>query len=136
MLKINAPKKLNRSLSFVTNISYHIIWIPKYRKKLLVDAVEIKLKKLLYSKAVQLNVVIKAIECMPDHIHIFLCSNPKFSISYIVKILKGYTSYYLRKEFLILKKYKSLWTPSYYCETIGHINEKTIIKYINDQKNH
>ena len=72
---------------------------------------------------------------MPDHIHLFITSDPTISVSYIIKNLKGFTSFYLRKTFVSLNKFKALWAPSYYCETIGHNNEKTIIKYINNQKN-
>ena len=62
-----------------------------------------------------------------------LKSNPTLSVSFIVNQLKGYTSYKLRKEFIFLKKYKSLWTSSYFCETIGLISEKTVRKYIKMQ---
>lgn len=71
---------------------------------------------------------------MPDHVHLFIKCTPNHKISDIVKQLKGYSSYVLRKAFPIYRtKYKSLWAPSYYCETIGHISENTIKKYINDQ---
>ena len=73
---------------------------------------------------------------MIDHIHLFIKGNLKTSVSEIVKILKGYSSYVLRKEFMCLKKYKSLWTHSYYCETIGHISENTVKRYIETQMDH
>ena len=89
----------------------------------------------LFIKASQLNINIEAIECMPDHIHIFVKSIPNINISQIVKQFKGFSSYKLRKKYKFLNKYKALWTPSYFCETIGYINEKTIKKYISNQKN-
>lgn len=89
---------------------------------------------MIYEKALDIGITIVAIECMPDHVHIFCKCKPDLSISLILKYLKGYSSYKLRLKFHNLKKYKALWAPSYYCETIGHLNEKTIIKYINDQK--
>jgi len=55
---------------------------------------------------------------MPDHIHLFCKSKPGLSISSLVKHLKGYTSFKLRQTFPFLKKFKSLWAPTYYCETI------------------
>ena len=76
----------------------------------------------------------KAIEIMPDHVHLFIQAPPLLSVSVIVKNLKGFSSYKLRRSFIELTKYKHLWTPSYYCETIGHITHDTIIKYINNQK--
>jgi putative transposase len=75
-----------------------------------------------------------ALECMPDHVHIFIKSNPSFTVSYIAKMLKGYTSRILRQEFKQLRKYKHLWAPGYFCETIGNISEQTVIIYINNQK--
>lgn len=118
----------------VYNISYHVIWIPKYRKHILRDYIDGSLRKYLFEKAININVSIEAIEIMPDHIHLFIKCPPNLSISYIVQQLKGYTSYKLRKEFKYLTKYKSLWTHSYYAETIGLISEKTVRKYIDMQK--
>ena len=71
---------------------------------------------------------------MPDHVHIFVSCTSSHSIVDIVKLLKGYSSFYLRKNFVYLQNIKSLWAHSYFCESIGCINEKTIIKYINNQK--
>jgi len=116
------------------NVSYHIIWIPKYRRSVLVGDIETRLKEILIEKAAQLEIEIGAMECMPDHIHIFIKATPQMMISTIVKHLKGYSSYVLRKEFVELKQCKVLWAPSYFVETIGHISEKTVRKYIEDQK--
>jgi len=120
----------------VYNVSYHIVWIPKYRKRILKGNIKSRLIYLLYEKSSQIGIKIEEIECMDDHIHLFVRSAPNLSASFIVKSLKGYTSYMLRKEFPFLKKYKHLWTNSYFCETIGHISENTIKKYINAQIEH
>ena len=78
---------------------------------------------------------VSKLEIMPDHIHLFIKATPSDSIAHIVSQLKGYTSYILRLEFPHLKqRVPTLWTRSYYVETIGHISEKTILKYIEDQK--
>lgn len=92
------------------------------------------LTKLLFDKAKQINILIEAFETMTDYIHLFIKASPVLSISFIIKHLKGYSSFMLRKSFPFLKKYKSLWTHSYYCETIGLISEKTIKKYIEMQR--
>jgi len=130
---MNRWKKTNTS---IYNISYHIIWCPKGRAKILKNNIEIRLKEILKERAKQIKCIIENIECMPDHIHIFLKANTGITIQYILKMLKGYSSYILRKEFPWLKRYKNLWSRSYYCESIGHISEKVIKKYINDQKKH
>ena len=120
----------------VYNVSFHIIFCPKYRRCLLTGEVENRLKELLLFKSDELHCTIETMEIMPDHVHLFLKARPDVSIPKIVGGLKGYTSYNLRREFTHLKKMPSLWTRSYYVETIGHISEKVIQKYIQDQKKH
>ena len=116
------------------NVSYHIVWIPKYRKKIIKDNIETRLKVILEEKIKNLGLPKGVIECMPDHVHLFVRSNTTYTISYIVKCLKGYSSFILRNEFPVLKRYKALWAPGYFCETIGNITQETVIKYINNQK--
>ncbi len=119
----------------VYNIGYHLIWCPKYRRKVLVGQVEIRLKELLIEKAKELGVIIETMEVMPDHTHLFIKSSPILSPHYIVQQLKGFTSFQLRKEFPSLKsRLPTLWTRSYYCESVGHISEETVRKYIEEQK--
>lgn len=118
----------------VQNVSYHIIWIPKYRKHILKGNIEEYLRECLIDKARRMKINIEAFEIMPDHIHIFVKANTQLTISYIVQQLKGYTSYMLRKKFPFLKRYITLWTHSYYVETIGCISEKSVKKYIELQK--
>ena len=117
----------------VYNVSYHIVWIPKYRKHILKNDIRQELINCLHEKAKQLNVTLAAYEVMSDHVHLFIKSNPLITISEIVKNMKGYSSYILRKKFIELRKYKSLWAPSYFCETIGSVSENAIKKYIEMQ---
>ena len=118
----------------VYNISYHVVWITKYRKRLLKNSIRNELIKYLFYQANKLNISIETFEIMDDHIHLFIKLKPTISISVIIKQLKGYTSYMLRKQFPILKKYKSLWTHSYFVETIGIINEQSVKRYIEMQQ--
>lgn len=119
----------------VYNIGYHLIWCPKYRREVLVNDVEKRLKILLIEKSKEIDVIIKTIEIMPDHIHLFVKTNPTNAPHYIVQQLKGYTSRILRQEFQELRsRIPSLWTRSYYCESVGHISEGTVKKYIEEQK--
>jgi putative transposase len=120
----------------VYNCSYHLIWCPKYRRKVLTDGIDVRLKELLLQKASEHGWVIENMEVMPDHVHIFIKATTNDSPVYIVSQLKGFTSFTLRNEFPKLKsRLPTLWTRSYYCETIGHISEATIKKYIDEQKN-
>ncbi len=130
-----ATTRWKKSNTSVYNIAYHLIWCPKYRRNVLVGKVEQRLKQLLKQKAKENDWVIETMEIMPDHVHLFVKANPVASPHWIVQQLKGYTSNILRKEFPELKsKLPTLWTRSYYCESVGHISEDTIKKYIEDQK--
>jgi len=119
----------------VFNIGYHLIWCPKYRRKILTGEIEKRLKELLMNKSNQIDVTIENMEILPDHVHLFVKSSPVNGPHYIVRQLKGFSSRMLRLEFPILLKMPSLWTRSYYCESIGHISERTVKHYIEDQKN-
>jgi putative transposase len=120
----------------VYNIGYHIIWCPKYRRKVLIGDVEKRLRELLLKKADEICVSIIELEILPDHLHMFVKASPTASPHWIVQQLKGYTSHELRNEFEWLRtKLPTLWTRSYYVESCGHISEDTIRKYIEEQKN-
>ena len=130
-------KQLKHNISSVVNIGYHIVWCPKYRRKVLTGKIDSRLKEILPQIAEDMDCIIEKMEVMPDHIHIFLRGTPILPIHLIVKNLKGKSSRILRSEFPSLKsKLPNLWTRSYYCETIGCINEETVKKYIENQKNH
>ena len=129
-------KRWKTSTSTVYTVCYHIIWCPKYRRKVLEGDVEIRLKELLHEKAEELEIEIEEMEVMPDHLHLFVNATPALAPHHIVQQFKGLTSRRLREEFPSLKsRLPSLWTRSYYIETIGHISEDTIRQYIKDQKN-
>lgn len=86
-------------------------------------------------KAEELHLHIERMEVMEDHIHVFVKATPSDSPHIIVKHFKGFTSFTLRKEFPELtRRLPSLWTRSYYCESVGHISESVVKKYIEDQK--
>ena len=80
----------------VYNIGYHLIWCTKYRRKMLVDKVELRLKELLLGKATELDLNLDMMEVMPDHVHLFVQAPPIHSPHYIVQQFKGYTSFMLR----------------------------------------
>lgn len=128
-------QRWTHSNTSVFNIGYHLIWCPKFRRKALVGDIETRLRELLFEKAAEIDVRIAKLEIMPDHLHLFVKTKPTNAPHYIVQQFKGYTSNFLRSEFPHLLKMPSLWTRSYYCESVGHISEKTVLKYIEEQKN-
>jgi len=123
------------SKTTVYNLGYHVIFCPKYRRKVLTGQIKDRLDKLLKTKADELGIVIEDATIMPDHVHLFVKASPVLAPHFIISQLKGYSSRVLRSEFPSLKsRLPSLWTRSYYIESVGHISEKTIRKYIQDQE--
>ena len=126
--------KYNASSHSTYNVAYHIVFSPKYRYNLLRYRAAERLKTLFLQAASHLGIIIQAMEVMPDHVHLFIIARPTISIPQILQYLKGYSSYFMRKEFTYLRRYPSLWTRSYFVETVGHISEKTVVNYIQNQK--
>jgi len=121
----------------VYNVNYHIVWSVKYRREVLKNRIADRLKDILSDIAKDKGFEIKSMEVMPDHVYVFVSAHPKHSSSYIYKMLKGISGRRLFLEFPQIKKalWKGqLWNPSTYVETVGHISEETIKKYIEDQK--
>jgi len=128
---------LTHARTAVFNVNYHFVWCVKYRKKVLIGEIETKLKGLLLKIAVDNDFLIRNMEIMPDHVHVFASAHPKYAPGHLYKILKGTTARILFSEFKELKEklYKGhLWAPTTYVETIGHISEATVVKYIEEQK--
>ena len=114
---------------------FHVIWCPKYRRPVLVNGVDERLKEILYQVAEQNNVTIKALEVMPDHVHIFIEFDPRLMLHKVIKGFKGTSSRILRDEFPHLRsQLPTLWTRSYFSCSVGHISEDAITKYIQEQQ--
>lgn len=119
----------------VHNINYHLIWCTKYRRKLLVDGIDERLKEILSAKADELSITIKAMEVLPDHVHVFVHCKPTLSAHMIVQQFKGTSARLLRQEYKSLRtRVPTLWTRSYYAESVGHLSEAVIRRYVEDQK--
>ncbi|MBU2052389.1 IS200/IS605 family transposase [Patescibacteria group bacterium] len=119
----------------VYSLKYHLVWCPKYRRPVLVGDVASRLKVLLNEKAVQLKATIHALEVMPDHVHLFLETDPTRAPAHIAFQFKGYTSNVLRREFPELKsRLPTLWSRSYFIGSIGSVTAAAIQHYIDSQK--
>jgi putative transposase len=126
---------------YVTNpgatfsLKYHIVWCPKYRRPVLVDAVAERLSVLLAEKSAELGMTIHSLEVMPDHVHIFVESDPTRCVAEIVNRLKGYTSKVMRQEFPSLRsRLPTLWSRSYDAGSVGNVSAATIERDIAEQK--
>ncbi len=117
------------------NLNLHFVWCPKYRKQVLTGAVENRLKELLHAKATALEVEIKGLEVMPDHVHLFVASDPTHAPQFLANQFKGYTSRVLRQEFPHLRsQLPTLWSRNYYVGAVGTVTDATIRRYIEQQK--
>jgi putative transposase len=115
---------------------YHIIWCTKYRRQLLIDSIQTKLKYIIQEIIDTNNCEIIEIEIMNDHVHLLLECPPQLGIHKLVKQLKGKSSRLLRQEFSELRtKVPTLWTNSYFVSTVGGAPLNIIKKYIENQKN-
>jgi len=123
------------SNNVVYSCKYHVIWCPKYRRKVLVGAISERLKELIYQKSSEIKADIIELEIMPDHVHLLIEVNPQFGINRAVRSIKGFTSYTLRKEFRELTtRLPTLWTNSYFVSTVGGAPLVIIKQYIENQK--
>lgn len=119
----------------VFSLRYHIVWCPKYRRPVLVAPVDARLKVLIAETATEYGMTVHSMEVMPDHVHLFIESDPTRSVAEIVNRIKGATSRILRAEFRSLRsRLPTLWSRSYYAGTVGNVSEATVRRYIESQK--
>ena len=125
-----------KSLNNITySCKYHVVWCPKYRRKVLLGPVEVRLKDIITEVCAERDAQILELEIMPDHVHLLLDCDPQFGIHRLVKLLKGRSSFLLRGEFPHLKKrLPTLWTNSYFVSTVGGAPLTVIKAYIAEQK--
>lgn len=114
-------------------LKYHLIWIPRRRRKVLIGDVADRLEGLLREKAEELEVGIEHLAIQSDHLHMFVNAPPSLAVSQLVHRFKGYTSRVLRQDFPHLAKMPSMWTTAYFASTAGHVSEKKIQEYIEAQ---
>jgi putative transposase len=127
-------KNVESNHNVVFDCKYHVVFCPKYRRKVLIGEIEQALKDLLRQKAEAIKVHILEMEVMPDHVHLLVSCDPQFGIHRAVKELKGYTSFKLRQIFASLRRMPSLWTNSYFVSTVGGAPLNVVKQYIENQK--
>lgn len=127
-------QEYRRTKTSVSLINYHFVFCPRYRRKVLVNQVEERLKELLAQICKENQWDMIAVEVMPDHCHLFLKVLPTDSPSQVMAKVKGVTSRRLRQEFPHLNHLQSLWTRSFFVSTAGNVSSDTIKKYVEEQK--
>lgn len=127
--------KYKSNNNIVYSCKYHVVWCPKYRRKVLIGDVKARLKDLVKQICQENQFDLLEMEVMPDHIHLLLEVDPQFGIHKAVKLIKGTTSRILRSEFKHLTtKLPTLWTNSYFVSTAGGVPLSAIKQYIESQK--
>ena len=117
-------------------LQYHLVWIPKYRKRVLRGKIAYRLKGLLYDACRMNHWWIGRINIQIDHVHLLIQLQADDSVAEVVRILKGGTSKIIRKEFPELEEFlwgDSFWAKGYFAESIGSVDEEVIKKYIDEQ---
>ena len=116
--------------------NYHVVFCPKYRRKVLIDGIDVRLKEILLQVAEKYNFEITDMEVMSDHVHLIISCNPRFWIMNCIHKLKGISSKILRDEFSKLKtQLPTLWTRGSFINSVGSVNLETLKLYIENQKN-
>ena len=119
----------------VYSCKYHVIWCPKYRRKVLVGSVADRLKELIYQVANELGVEVLEMETDRDHIHLLVEVDPQFGVNKFVKIAKGRSSRVLRSEYSHLRsRLPTLWSNSYFVSTVGGAPISIVKQYIENQQ--
>ena len=119
----------------VYSCKYHIIWCPKYRRKVLVGSVADRLKELIYHVVNELGVEVLEMETDRDHIHLLVEVDPQFGVNKFVKIAKGRSSRVLRSEYSHLRsRLPTLWSNSYFVSTVGVTPISIVKQYIENQQ--
>jgi putative transposase len=127
-----------KSSHAVYRCEYHFVWTPKYRYQVLIKEIKSRLKEILIELCEWLDLDIIEGAIASDHVHMYVSVPPKYSPSHVMKILKGKSAEYLRRECPELaRKYWGLhiWARGYFVSTVG-IDRDVIKKYIQDQQSH
>ena len=132
------PEQYHTALHCRYLTQYHVIWCPKFRFSVLQNGIDETLKLILHDICDQYGYMIKALEVMPDHIHIFADCPQTAAPCDIARTLKSISAIRLFKAYPELKRFYAragvLWSRGYFISTVGHIGEETVRRYTEDQK--
>jgi putative transposase len=120
----------------VYSAKYHLIWTPRYRKRVLVGPVADRLKEIIAGVVEELGAEVLEIAVMPDHVHLLVECPPVVALSKLLMLSKGRSSRLLRQEFPRWQgaRMRSLWSPSWFCSTVGGAPREVVRRYVENQK--
>lgn len=127
--------RYRRNAGATFSLKYHLVWCPKYRRKVLVRPFDVRLKEIIAEVAAETEATVHAVEVMPDHVHLFVQADPTMAVAEIVNRFKGRSSRLMRQEFPALRsRLPTLWSRSYYAGSVGHVSATVAEAYIGAQK--
>lgn len=127
-------QRFRRTPGGVCSLGLHLVWCPKYRRRVLGGRVARRLDELIEQIADEHGWQIVAHEVMPDHVHLFVRVGPADAPAAVVRAFKGRTARVLRQEFPHLRNFaKVLWSPAYFAASVGYVSETTVRRYIEHQ---
>ena len=123
---------------YVYNFNFHLIWCTKYRQKAFTTPELVQeMKDILMEQARLSNINVKALEVMPDHVHMLISFKPKIAPTDVVRMLKGHSARVFLSRHPEIKNSKfwggHIWTRSYYMSTVGNMRKDVVERYINSQ---
>ena len=122
---------IKRTRHAVYNINYHLVWCPKYRKKVLLGNVKEIVEQVIRKTCEEFGWELLELSIQADHVHLFISVPPVWSPMLVVKTIKGRSA---RKAITEKRFAGRFWSPSYYVGTVGYVSEKTVQQYIQNQK--
>ena len=129
------PTAIRSNRNVVYRCSYHVVFCPKYRRRVLVGPVERRLKELIPALVAEKRGELEAFEVLADHVHLLIDVDPPFGVQRLVKHVKGVTSRCVREEFPRLRcGLPSLWNNSYFVATTGAATLDVVKRYVEEQK--
>ena len=130
---VGVTLRTNANIAF--QCAYHVVWCPKYRRRVIGGRMEQRLKEIIAEVIAERGAWLVELETMPDHVHLLVEVDPQFGVHKLVKAIKGRSSRLLREEFPWLKsRLPSLWTNSYFVATVGGASLSVIKRYVETQK--
>ena len=126
---------LRSNANIALRCAYHVVWCPKYRRRVIGGQMEVRLKEIITGVITEKGAWLIEVETMPDQVHLLVKVDPQFGMHRLVTAVKGRSSGVLRGEFRWLKsELPSLWTNSYFVATVGGAPLWVIKRYVEPQK--
>ena len=119
----------------VYSCKYHVVWCQKYRRKVLLNGVDVRLKEIIQDVCTASRVESLELEVMPEHVHLLLEVDPQYGMHRLVRAIKGRSSRLLRQEYpWLTSRLPTLWTNSYFVSTVGGAPLEIVKQYIENQQ--